>query len=95
MAALAAARKQLRYELRRAHGGWIERRVAALTGGLAGWNRGATREETCRRYQESGGADTPAGVFRKVAQFSSACDRGEQGDPLYSIGEEWGNEEMI
>lgn len=94
-AALAEGRKQLRDELRRIHGGWIERRVAALTGGPAGWNRGATLEETYRRYQESGGADTPAGVFRKVAQFYSICDQGEQGDPLCSAGEEWGNEEMI
>jgi len=91
-AALSEGRKQLREELRRTHGGWIDRGVAALAGGINGWNRGATLEETYRRYHELGGTDRSSGVYRKVAQFYTICDTDQfrsDDDMLQNEDETW------
>lgn len=90
-AALNEGRKQLREELRRTHGGWIDRGVAALSGGINGWNRGATLEETYRHYHELGGGDRASGVYRKVAQFYTICES----DLFRPDNETWQNEEEI
>jgi hypothetical protein len=78
-ASLQEGKRQIREELKKRNGPWVESLNTALTRYFFAWNRGRVAEELFDTYTEAGGEASEADLMEKVAFFNTIYDtRGEE-----------------
>jgi hypothetical protein len=94
-ASLKEGKRQIREELKKRNGPWVESLNTALTRYFFAWNLGRVSEELFDTYTEAGGEASEADLMEKVAFFNTIYDTPGEENLTKPDGGKWQSEDEM